>query len=99
MPDEFAAEVVRGAVLNHILEAGEDGKFMVGVLQASTNTLSESAKEDLKKEFQKFNNWQKALSRMPANVTGQRPGIRRRMRRATRRAGFGGWLAATADPG
>lgn len=44
MPDEFAAEVVRGAVLNHILEAGEDGKFMVGVLQASTNTLSESAR-------------------------------------------------------
>ena len=75
MPDEFAAEVVRGAVLNHILEAGEDGKFMVGVLQASTNTLSESAKEDLKKEFDKFNKWQKALSRLPASVTGQRPGF------------------------
>jgi hypothetical protein len=72
-PDEFKAEVVHGALLSHVLERGEDGKFMVGVLQATNNQPSEESKEKLREEFKSYRKWDKALSRL--RLVGQRPGF------------------------
>jgi hypothetical protein len=88
MPDEFNAEVVHGALLSHVLERGEDGKFMVGVLQATNDQPSDESKEKLREEFKSYRKWDNALSRL--RQIGQRPGSP---------AAFGAPGAAAVGPG
>jgi hypothetical protein len=63
MPDEFAADVVRGAVPIHLLKKDEEGHFMVALLQMQNNMVSEASKDKLKTEFNSFRKWEKVLSR------------------------------------
>jgi hypothetical protein len=72
MPDEFMAEIVRGPLLKHVLEQGEDGKFKVGVLQATNNQPSETSRNKLRDDFKRYRNWDKVLGQLRG---GQRPGF------------------------
>jgi hypothetical protein len=72
MPDEFMAEVVRGPLLKHVLERGDDGKFKIGVLQATNNQPSEISKDRLRQDFKSYQKWDRALGQLRG---GQRPGF------------------------
>jgi hypothetical protein len=60
-PDEFAADVVRGAVPIRVLRKEDDGLFAVGMLQTENDELSDASRTKLQQEFKSFKKWDQLL--------------------------------------